>query len=415
MSIKIDRRFGSLLALFFIEALAFSSWLPRLPELRERMGLGEGELGLVLMAMPAGALLIMPIVGLLSMRVDIRTLNLVCMSWLLLATVLLPITRSAPWLATSLFSVGLGTGSMGVAMNAAGLAVECALAKPVLSRCHAMFSIGVTVGGGIGGAAAAFSVPLSVQTPVLGLVLAGLLLIIMSGIPHQKADSGKAGPSFALHCSHAYLLARLRATRALLAPALIAFFCLLAEGATLDWSAIFLRDVLQTEALVGGGVVAFAGAMAFARIIGDWLVTRFAAVAMAAVGAALAAGGFLTVTLAGGISFALAGFALAGLGVAGIVPIVFRAAGRTSGVAPGVGVAVVSSVGYAGFLVGPALMGLMGEAGGLRLAFGMVAVMLCLVLALAPTLRRKAAAGALKQWRAQPGSTHDQAISNLSM
>ncbi|MGJ3262832.1 MAG: MFS transporter [Salinarimonas sp.] len=371
---RIARPTLAVMAVFFLEALAFSSWLPRLPEIRAGLGLDEAGLGLVLMGMPAGALAMMPVAGWLSTRLDVRSLNALGMAILLVATAAIPLAGTATALFSTLVAVGLGTGSMGVAMNAAGLAVENALGRPILARCHAFFSIGVAAGGAVGGLAAAQGVPLAVQMPALSLAIAACLLVLARPLPRDRETTGGAGPRFAIP------------TRALLPPALIAFFCLLAEGAALDWSAIHLRDTLGAEALVGGGVVAFGGAMALARFFGDAISARLGAVATVAGGALLAGCGFAAVALAPSAPIAIAGFAVAGIGVAGIVPIAFRTAGATPGLPPGVSVAAVSTVGYVGFLAGPSIMGVLGALIGLAAAFGAVAAAMAIVAILSARL-----------------------------
>ncbi|WP_372424442.1 MFS transporter [Salinarimonas chemoclinalis] len=372
---RIERPYLAVVAVFFFEALAFSSWLPRLPEIRAALGLDEAALGVVLMGMPAGALLMMPIAGFLSTRLDVRSLNAVGMTILLAATAALPLAGSAQALFAILVMVGLGTGSMGVAMNAAGLAVEKALGRSILARCHAFFSIGVAAGGALGGLAAAQGVPLAVQTPALSVAIAACLLVLARPLPREREARESAGPRFALP------------TRALLPPALIAFFCLLSEGAALDWSAIHLRDGLGAQALVGAGVVAFGGAMALARFFGDAISSRLGTVATVAWGAVLAGCGFAAVALAPTAPVAIVGFALAGLGIAGIVPIAFRTAGATPGLPPGVSVAAVSTIGYVGFLAGPSIMGFIGELVGLAAAFGVVAAAMAIVAVLSARLR----------------------------
>lgn len=361
--------FIAVAGIFLAEAIAFTSWLPRLPEIKSAIGLNQAELGLVLAAMPAGALIAMPIAGALSMQLDLRRLNLAFMLGLIGAMLLLAFASSTLWLALALFCVGLGTGAMGVVMNAAGIAAEKELGRPILARCHALFSVGVTIGGSIGSLAASYAITIPVQTAMVGVALVALLLLLQAGLPRERPErSGE--PRFALP------------TGALLVPAIVAFVCLMSEGAILDWSSIYLAHRFDATTLVGGGVVGFGVAMATARFVGDWLYNRYGGGRIITTGAGLAACGFVVTALAPQPAIAIAGFALSGLGLAGIIPITFRRVSATSGMAPGAAVAAVSSIGYTGFLTGPPLMGFLGQVVSLSGAFAVLAAAMVLVAAL---------------------------------
>ena len=368
-------------AVFFLEAFAFASWLPRLPEIKRAFALSEGDLGLVLLALPLGNLVAIPLAGWASTRLSIRRLNALGMAWMTGTITLVGLAPSVGVLVPVLLAVGLGTGTMGVAMNAAGFDAERRIGRPVLSRCHAMFSLGLAGGGLAAGLFLEASVPivwhlLSVNLALL-LVFALALRSVSSAtpVPNVGADEGEgagAGPRFALP------------TGPLLAPALIAFGALLAEGAALDWSSVFLRTVLDAEgASVAAGVTVFAGAMALARFGGDAIAERFGTRALAAGGAVVAAADYAVLAGSPNTGTAFAGLVLAGLGLAPVVPLVFRAGAVLSPAAPGLGVAAVSSLGYAGFLLGPALMGLVAEATSLRWSFAIVAALMAAVPALA--------------------------------
>jgi MFS family permease len=349
----------SAFSLFFIEAFAFASWLPRLPELRAMLALSAGNVGLILLALPTGALVAMPVAGWASTRVSIRALNATCMAWMYLAILAVGLVATVPVLVTVLFAMGLGTGSMGVAMNAAGFDAEQRLGRPILSRCHAMFSLGLAAGGLAAGAFLEAEIPILVHLAiVIGTLFAALAATLpgLSSVRPSRRDP--AAPRLAWPRG------------ALLVPAVIALGCLLAEGAALDWSAIYLSTVVAADgALVAAGVTVFAGAMAAARFVGDALTARFGGRTLATGGAALAAVGYGIVAVAPDPLTALVGFLVIGLGLAPVVPIAFRAGAALSPDAPGTGVAAVSTLGYVGFLLGPALVGLTADAAGLRWSF----------------------------------------------
>ena len=369
----LDRADASILAVFGLQALIFGSWLPRIPELKERFALGDGALGLVLLGLPLGALAALPTAGWLSTRLSPAALNRGCMLAMLAAIASIGLAPSAAGLAAILTLVGFGTAAMDIAMNVAGFAIEERRGRPILSTCHAFFSIGMAAGGLVGGAMlwAGASIPLHLAL-VNGSVLAAFLLAA-AALPDAPPPRGDGAPSFAWP------------TRALLVPAVVLFFGLMAEGAMQDWSAVFLSDVIGSQgAVVGLGLTVFAGSMAAVRLAGDPLSERFGPRALIGASGAASAAGLGALALAPGAPAALAGFALTGAGIAVIAPVTFRLAGRLSPGAPGVGVAAVATPGYLGFLLGPPLVGLLAEAGSLRLSFAALAASMALVAVLSP-------------------------------
>lgn len=372
----LDRADVSILAVFFLQALIFGSWLPRLPEIKEAFGLGDGTLGLVLLGVPVGALVALPVAGWLSTWMTPRALNLRCMVAMLAAIALIGAAPSAAGLAVILVGVGLATAAMDLAMNVAGFAIEERRGRPILSSCHAMFSVGMATGGLVGGAMVWAGVPIPVHLALVNGTVLALFLTTLSGLPADAPPRAEDGPRLAWP------------TRALAVPAVILFFGLMAEGAMQDWSAVFLSDVLTARgAVVGLGLTVFAGSMAAVRFAGDRLAERFGTAAMLGGSGAVACAGLALLTAAPSAGVALAGFAVTGAGIAVIAPVTFRLAGRLSPHAPGVGVAAVATPGYLGFLLGPALMGLLAEIGGLRLSFAVLALSMALIAALSARVR----------------------------
>lgn len=372
-----DPRMWSAFGLFFVQAFAFAAWLPRLPELKRAFGMSDGDVGLVLLALPVGLLTVIPIVGYASTRVSLRTLNLACMGWMLAAITLVGLMTGPLGLAFAILLIGMGAGSQGVAMNAAGFAAEEAMGRPILSRCHAMYSLGLAAGGLIAGLIAAANVPIALHLAATNAVLFAVLLVIARAIVNGRKPSDD-DPKFALPRG------------ALLVPGLIAMGCLMAEGVAVDWSSIFLADVLDAPAaLVGAGVATFSGAMAAMRFAGDWIAQRATERTIVGAGAIVSALGYAVTAAAPNAVIAFGGFILVGFGLAPIVPVAFRMAGRLLPNAPGVGVAAVSTLGYAGFLLGPAVVGLVAEASTLRWSFVAIATLLLAVAALSRRLTAK--------------------------
>jgi MFS family permease len=127
--------------------------------------------------------------------------------------------------------------------------------------------------------------------------------------------------------------------------------------------------------------------MTAGRLFGDALVARYGPVAVVRAGGVVASGGFGLALLWGEPAAVIAGFACLGAGMASIVPIVFRAAGSVGGMAAGVALAAVSTTGYAGFLVGPPVIGGLSELAGLRTALALLVVLATGITVLARACR----------------------------
>jgi fucose permease len=262
-------------------------------------------------------------------------------------------------------------------MNAHGVAVERRYGRAILASFHAAFSIGGLAGGAIGVFAAAIDLDVRAQLAIVAVISAAVGLTWSRRFLGGDADAvGRTEPLF------------VRPPRKLLALGVLAFACLLIEGASADWSAVYLRDELGTTAAVAAiGFTAFSVTMTLGRIFGDRLVDRFGPEAIVRAGGSIAAIGFGLALVAAAPVAAIAGFACLGAGMSGVVPIVFRAAGHVPGMAAGLGLAAVSSTGYLGFLVGPPTIGGLAELTGLPTALSVLVVLAAAVALLAPTTR----------------------------
>jgi MFS family permease len=367
-----DRRpQAAIAAIFLIHGTAFAGWVPRIPEIQRSLGLGEAELGLALLGMPAGSLVAMPVTGWLISRLGTLRMTFACTMIFLAAMTLPPLAEGTLQLAACLFVVGVGVGSMDVSMNAEAAGIEARYDRPIMGLCHGCYSLGGMVGATIGGTVAAVGVAPAAHLAAASLMLLPCALAALACLPRGPRAVYEGAP-FALP------------TAAMAALGLMCLCVLMGEGAIADWSAVYLSGTLEAGAfLAGAGFAAFSLTMTIGRLLGDRIVARLGPLLVVRGGALLAAAG-----LAAGLAFghplgAVAGFAAVGLGLAGIVPILFRAAARVPGVQPGAGIAAVATSGYTGFLAGPPIIGLAAEVVGLAAALGIVCVMLLAVAVMA--------------------------------
>jgi hypothetical protein len=364
-------------AIFLVNGTAFASWVPHIPTVQQKLGLSPGVLGLALLSIAVGSLVSMPVAGWLAARYGSR---IVALSAGMLYCVVIPLPLLAPSLTTLVIALalfGVFNGAMDVSMNAHGVAVERQIGSPIMSSLHAMFSIGGILGAG----AAVLLLPLGV-TPIVHVgvtALLGLALMLATArflLPHA-ADSGGGGPHFVLPRGRLLVLGAM------------GFFILMTEGAMGDWTAVYLRlDLGAGAGLAGAGFAVFSAAMAIGRLTGDRLVAAFGPVVMVGWGALLAAFGLGGALLLHDPAAAILGFGLVGLGLANVVPILFSAAGRTPGIAPGAAIAAVTTAGYSGFLAGPPMVGFAAEWIGLPGALGLLAVAVGLMALWARLLKR---------------------------
>ena len=365
---------------FSLVSLFIGSWFARIPEVQAALGLSEATLGLVLLAMPLGTLLVMPLTGWLVPRWGAGPVTFGTALVQGLPFLALPIVDGALSLAAMLFAAGMLNGTLNVAMNARANAVEERRDVSILSTCHGFYSVGGMVGAGFGSGAAALSLPFGGHFAILVVWAAGVVLLHRSAFatgPPRRAS----GPVVAVP------------PPALAGLAALLFCVLLAEGAVSNWSAVYLRTGLGAGAGVAGlGYAAFSGAMALGRFHGDRILERFATGRVVQAGAAVAALGLGAGVLLAHPAAGIAGFFVQGLGFAVLVPVLFRAAARTPGLAPGTSIAAVATAGYVGLFTGPPLLGFVAEALSLSWAIGIVAALAGLVaLGAGPVLRAPAA------------------------
>ncbi|MBA2078138.1 MFS transporter [Rhodanobacter sp. PCA2] len=364
--------------IFLVSGFGMSAWAPMVPYAKARLGLDDAQLGLALLAFGGGSMLSMPFVGWLAHRVGNRTVIVASGLLMCLALPMLAAASGVAALAAALFYFGVMLGAVDVAMNAHAVDVERLDGGRLMSGFHGLFSV-----GGLSGAIAmsgllAMGVPLGyAASAIAALLLATVLWLrgdLLGDAAHavemQRKPPGMPHPL-------AWLLG------------LLCFVSFLAEGAMLDWSAVFLREFRGVPpASAGLGYACFSVAMALGRLTGDRLVGRHGPTRAVCVGALLAAAGFLLVAGIPHAAASLAGFVLIGLGASNIVPVLFSAAGRLPGTSPAIAIATATTLGYAGLLSGPALIGFVAHASSLPLAFAGVAGLLILVSLSARVVRR---------------------------
>ncbi|MEV7615919.1 MFS transporter [Streptomyces sp. NPDC089799] len=391
---RLRRARRSVAAVFCVHGAVTGSLATRIPWIQEHTGLGAGGLGLALAFPALGAALAMPLAGRVNHRLGARTaLRVLLVLW----TLSLALPSLAPGLlalCAALLVYGATAGMSDVAMNALGVETENRLGRSIMSSLHGMWSVGALLGSAAGTLAAHAGTDARVHHLVAALVLTAAGLVAVRGVLDLRSPPDEeAPPHFALPPKSALLIGA------------VGFCAVFAEGASLDWSAVYLRDVLDTDAgLAAASTTAFALTMAVARLAGDRVVDRFGAVRTVRAGGVLAAAGGLLVVLVRHPAGALAGFGLLGLGIAVVVPLAFAAAGR-SGPAPAQAIAGVATITYTAGLIAPSAIGAVADASSLVVSFGLVTVLAFALVPGAAVLRpRKGAPGTTSAERDEPSA-----------
>ncbi|GAB2544413.1 MFS transporter [Rhodanobacter koreensis] len=363
--------------IFLVSGIGMASWAPMVPYAKARLGLDDADLGLVLLAFGGGSMLSMPLVGWLTHRYGNRTVISVAGLLLCVAIPLLAIVPNVLTLTVTLLYFGAMLGAVDVAMNAHAVEVERRDGRALMSGFHGLFSIGGLAGAAVMSALLALGLPLWAGAVAIALLLALIVLSQRSSLLSHVDDAAERAAVFRLPRGLVLLLG------------VLCFVSFLAEGSMLDWSAVLLRDFRGFSAASAGiGYACFSVAMAAGRLAGDRVVGRLGPVWAVRVGASAAAVGFLLAAMASWPPVSLFGFVLIGLGASNIVPVMFSAAGRLPGNPPAISIATVTTLGYAGLLSGPALIGFLAHASNLPAALAVVAGMLLLVAAAARIVRR---------------------------
>lgn len=361
-------------ASFLLQGLCFSTWASRIPTVQQRLHLSETALGGVLLAVPVGLLVSLPLTGWLVARYGSRAMTVAGV--LLYAGVLplLGLAQNSTQLMAALVVFGFGSNMANISVNTQGVGVEALYGKSILATFHGIWSLAGFVGAALGTLMIRWGIaPAQHFTFMAGLIWLGVGLMRPYLVP---ADAPRPAdqPLFVLP------------DRALLLLGVLAFCSLLAEGTMFDWSGVYFRKiVLAQNAWVGLGFAAFMSMMATGRFIADWFANRFGRARTLQLSGLLTTAGLSLAVAWPTLVAASIGFMLVGLGVSSVVPLVYSAAGRSRTMPAGVALAAVSTVGFAGFLLGPPLIGLVAGQTSLRVSFAIIA---CMGLAVAALARR---------------------------
>ena len=357
-------------SLFGALGFSYGTWTSRLPAIKANLGLSTSQVSVVLLFAALGAIFSFPVTAAALHRLGSRGASLV--SGVLLALGLVVFGLAPTWaLACVVMCLyGVLASTMDVAMNAQGVEVERATAQPVMSRLHAMFSLGTMAGAFFASGITLVTTSVPLHFVVAALVVLAAVLLPRAGLIADAKPINGGTRSFALPRGVALFIGAM------------AFLGMIVEGSMVDWSTLYLKERAgASQQIAPLGIASLQGTMLVTRWFGDRARARWGARKLLFGGSLLAGVSLVAALLIGGVVPALVGFALFGVGVATVSPCVYAAGAREGGVA----LAAVMTLGSLGFLVGPLVIGAVAQA--TNLSWGM-AVVAAAAIALALLSRR---------------------------
>ncbi len=351
-------------AAFFINGFILGNWQGRLPRIQEIYDADQGTISLILLAEALGAVVAMPFTGWLIMRNGSRSITLLSAFLYSAIIIFIPFMGSIQALFGLYIFMGVVTGVFDVAMNSQAVMVEQQYARPIMTSFHAFFSVGMALGGG---SAAIFSwlefgivTHLSTVTGIAVIIALLTSRYLIHDKPTEKPSSDH--PLFRLP------------NAALIGIGIITLCCMLGEGAMANWSVNYMENIAHaTEGLAPVAIASFATAMMLGRIFGDRVRAAIGDKKLIVLGGVVATMGILVTLIFPFPYSSITGFFFVGLGLSTIVPIAYSIAGNAKGLPHGVGLAMVTTVGYSGFLFGPPIIGFLADWQSLRFSLAVVA------------------------------------------
>jgi len=362
--------------IFLLSGFAMAAWAPLVPFVKLRLAISDGTLGLLLLCIGAGSTFSMPLTGFMTGKLGCKTVILIASILLLLALPLLSLMDSITGMALVLLVFGAAIGMIDVAMNVHAVVVEKASGRAMMSGFHGFFSL-----GSIFGAVAVTGLLFVGLTPFQSVMLVVVLLAILVTMtsPHlwRETRHDGDGPMFVLPRGWVILLG------------FLCFVMFMTEGSMLDWGALFLTTERGVSAHQAGlGYAIFSVAMTAGRLAGDRIVSALGRYNVLMYGSLCATCGLILLTAVDNLWIAGLGFVMIGFGASNLVPIMFSAAGNQTSMPASMAIASVTTLGYAGILAGPALIGFIAQVSSLSVALGCVAAMMLCVTVCAKAVVR---------------------------
>lgn len=360
---QLQKRRIALGSLFFIAGLCFASWASRIPDIQVKFNLSEAQLGTLLLGLPIGSLVALPLAGWAVHRFGSRKVILASSIGYMTFLPLIGFSDSILILIPVIMVFGMIGNMMNISLNTQALALEDSYGRSILASFHGLWSLAGFAGAGIGAGMIYFDILPSFHYLVIACIVACAVLSAKSFLINESRAGGGGG------------LVLKKPDDLLLRIGLIAFLGMLAEGCMFDWSGVFFKKVVEIQpGLVALGYVSFMGAMASGRFLTDRIINKIGRIKTFRFSGALIFLGLVLSVMFPLPLTATIGFLMVGFGVAAIIPIAYSTAGRSKLYSPGLALAMVSTISFFGFLLGPPLIGYIAEIFDLKVSFTLIAI-----------------------------------------
>lgn len=365
---------------YFIQGLVFATWACRIPDVKVALQMSDAELGGVLFTVPVGQLTTMALAGYLVNRFGSRRILTLAAILYPATLLLLGLAHTIPMLCVGLFCFGIASNLSNISVNTQGVGVERLYGRSIMASFHGLWSLAGFVGGLIGTWMVGYNFEPLTHFIFVCFLCYGLLLVMRNSLlPRDMAPEKKSEKrAFSMPDKYILLLG------------LIAFANMACEGTMYDWSSVYFEQIIDPpKELVRLGYIACMGSMTCGRFFADKLITRFGFVNVIRFSGLIISGGLLIAVLFPNLTVATVGFLLVGFGISSTIPICYSLAGKSKTMAPGVALAMVSTIGFLGFLLGPPVIGLIAQVLSLRWSFALIACIGVVTTLLAPMLKNQ--------------------------
>lgn len=361
---------------YFISGFGYSAWASRIPSIQRHLHLNEAQLGAVLFAMPVGLMLTMPVTGNLLNRFSSRSIMFFGAMVFNISLALIGFAGQVWQLAIILFMFGSSRNLFNLSLNAQSVSVQSLYSRSIITFFHGVWSMAGFAGAALGYLMVSFSITPAWHFTIVGAVMIIAALISYPETIHHKPSAQQKKPAFALP------------DKFLLKFSLICFACMACENTMYDWSGIYFEKALNTSKQTAtAAFVFYMVAMTASRFAGDKLVGKLGVKNILKYSGGFIFVGLLLAVLVPHPLVAGIGFVLTGAGVSCIVPLVFSMAGKSKSMSSASAIAAISTIGYLGFLMVPPLVGFVAQLAGLRVAFGIIALLGALIVLLVSQIK----------------------------
>lgn len=346
---------------FFMSGFSFATWASRIPTIKTSFGFNEAELGSVLLALPIGSLIGLPISGWLISRFNSRVPLAGGYALNALALTAIGFSNNTYTLVASVILFAFTTRIFNISVNTQALTLQKQFEKKIIGSFHGYWSIGGIAGIALSTLLLTLNVSIHVHFAMVGVAM--LLITAYSFQYLLKGDRSKTGNKLILSKPDPYIFYL----------GIVVFLCAICEGGMFDWSGIYFQEIIKVEIFTYGYLI-FMTFMAASRFLSDPIIARFGMPRTYIMSSIFIVSGITLAIVFPTFWTAMVGFSLVGFGTASIIPMSYALAGASKKYSPGMAISIIATYSITGMLLGPPVIGYLAHAFNLRVSFIIFAV-----------------------------------------